>query len=204
MIERKCENIEVIKKDTLYKKFFRVEEYFFKYPRYDGKMSAPVSREVMDRGNSAGILLYDPDKEKLVFVEQMRVGVFIAGEYPWVLECAAGMVDPGETPQQVVIREAKEEAGAEVLSVEPIVEYFASPGGITEKLFLFCGRVNADQVAEYAGLPSENEDIHIVVLSVEEAEKMLAEGKFNNALTIIAVQWFLMNKEKLRKKWGMS
>ncbi|MBR1945840.1 MAG: hypothetical protein IJ846_06095, partial [Alphaproteobacteria bacterium] len=63
---------------------------------------------------------------------------------------------------------------------------------------------DADQVAEYAGLPSENEDIRVVVLSVEETEKLLAEGKFNNALTIIAVQWFFMNKEKLRKKWGIS
>ncbi len=204
MTERKCENIEVIKKDTLYKRFFRVDEYFFKYPRYDGKMSDIVSREVMERGNSAGILLYDPDKEKLVFVEQMRVGVFVAGENPWVLECVARIVDPGETPQQVVVREAKEEAGAQVSDVEPVVEYFASPGGITEKLFLFCGRVDADQVAEYAGLPSENEDIRVVVLSVEETEKLLAEGKFNNALTIIAVQWFFMNKEKLRKKWGIS
>lgn len=204
MTDRKIENINVVKKDSLYKRFFRVDEYFFSYPRYDGTMSPVISREVMDRGNSAGILLYDPDKEKLVFVEQMRVGVFIAGENPWVLECVAGMVDAGETPEQVVVREAAEEAGATVFDVEPIVEYFASPGGITEKLFLFCGRVDADKVAEYAGLPSESEDIRVVVLSVEETEKMLSEGRFNNALTIIAVQWFMMNREKLRKKWGKT
>ena len=157
----------------------------------------------MDCSQKIALLITDnPDKEKLVFVEQMRIGVFIAGENPWMLECVAGMVDKGETPEQVVVREAKEEAGAEVLNVEPIVEYFASPGGITEKLFLFCGRVDADKVAEFAGLPSESEDIHVIALSVEETEKMLQEGKFNNALTIIAVQWFIMNKEKLRKKWG--
>ena len=75
---------------------------------------------------------------------------------------------------------------------------------LPEKLFLFCGRVDSKRVASYAGLSSENEDIRVVVLSVEETEKMLAQGKFNTALSIIAVQWFLMNKENLRKKWGMS
>lgn len=202
MVDRKIENINVVKKDSLYKKFFRADECFFSYPRYDGTMSPVISREVMERGNSAGILLYDPDKEKLVFVEQMRVSIFLAGDNPWMLECVAGMVDEGETPEQVVVREAEEEAGAAVSELEPIVEYFSSPGGVTEKIFLYCGRVDADKVAKYAGLPSESEDIRVVVLSVGEAEKMLLDAKFNNALTIIAVQWFMINRKNLRKKWG--
>ncbi len=201
MVDRLPENIEVIKKETLYKKFFRVDEYYLKYPRYNGTMSRVVSREVMERGNSAGILLYDPDADCLIFIEQLRVGVFTAGEYPWILECVAGIVDQGETPEQVVIREAKEEAGVEVSSVEPIATYFASPGGISEKLYVFCGRVNITQVPEYAGLENEGEDIRVVVLSAQTVEKMLADGKFNNALTIIAVQWFVLHKEKLREKW---
>ena len=204
MADKTPENIEVLKKETLYKKFFRVDEYFFKYPRYDGTMSRTISREVMERGRSAGILLYDPDRDKLVFVEQLRVGVFVAGEYPWILECAAGIIDPGETPDQVVVREAKEEAGVTVTALEPIADYFASPGGISEKLYVFCGRVDAGHLPAYGGLDTEGEDIRVVVLSAAEVEQMLAEGKFNNALTIIAVQWFVLNKEKLRKKWGKS
>ena len=202
MVDRNLKNIEVVKKETLYKKFFRADEYFFKYPHYNGEMSRVISREVMERGNAAGILLYDADRETLVFVEQMRVGSFCAGENPWLLECVAGIVDEGETPEQVVVREAKEEAGANVLKVEPVAEYFSSPGGMTEKIFLFCGLVDSECVADFAGLPCEDEDIRIVLLSVAETEKMLAEGKFNNALTIIAVQWFMLNKDKLRKKWG--
>ncbi|MBR1777838.1 MAG: NUDIX domain-containing protein [Alphaproteobacteria bacterium] len=204
MVGRTLENIEVIGKEPLYQRFFRVDEYFFKYPHYNGEMSGVVSREVMERGNAAGILMYDPDRDQLVFVEQMRVGVFIANEHPWILECAAGIVDPGETPEQVVCREAREEAGAEVLEIEPIIEYFSSPGGLSEKIFLFCGHVHADQVADFAGLQSEDEDIRVVVMSAEEAEKRMTEGKFNNALTIIAMQWFMMNKANLRKKWGRS
>ena len=202
MVDRRLENIEVVKKTPLYKKFFRVDEYSFKYPLYNGKMSSVVCREVMDRGNAAGVLLYDPDREEFVFIEQIRAGVFVAGENPWLLECVAGIIEEGEAPEDVVIREAEEEAGAKISALEPIMAYFSSPGGLSEKIYLFCGRIDATRVAEYGGVPSENEDIRVVVVPVKEIEKMLAEGKFNNALTIISIQWFMINQEKLRKKWG--
>lgn len=204
MVERKRENIEVVRKNALYKKFFRVDEYLLKYPLYNGEMSSVVSREVMERGCAAGVLLFDPDRDVLIFVEQIRAGVFVSGEYPWVLECAAGIIDSGETPRDVVVREAQEEAGARILDLEPITEYFSSPGGTSEKIYLFCGRVDSSHVADYAGLPGENEDIRVVSVPVAEAEKMLEHGNFNNAMAIIAMQWFLTNKDRLRKKWGKS
>ena len=204
MTDRKIENIKVLEKHSLYKKFFRVDEYSIQYPHYSGEMSEPVVREVMERGNAVGVLLYDPDKDSLVFVEQMRVGVFIAGENPWLLECVAGMADENETPEQVAVREAKEEAGATVSDLEPIVSYYSSPGGMTEKIFLYCGRVDSNHIAAYAGLACEEEDIRIVVLPVVEAEKMLQQGKFNNGHTIIALQWFMMNKTALCRKWGKT
>ena len=156
MVDRRIENIEVVRKTPLYEKFFKADEYSFKYPLFNGEMSSVVSREVMERGQAAGILLYDPDRDVLVLAEQIRAGALASGEYPWLLECVAGIIDPGETPEQVAVREAKEEAGASVLEME----------------------------------------------SVAEAEKMLIQGRFNNSMIIIAVQWLLMNKEKLRKKWG--
>lgn len=206
MVARTRENIQVVGKKNLYEKFFKVDEYRLKFPLYNGKMSGEVSREVMERGRAAGVLLYDPDLDKLVFVEQMRVGVFAAGdENPWVLECAAGILDhKNESPADVVVREAAEEAGVTVTAVEPVCEYYSSPGGLSEKLYVFCGRTDASRVPENAGLESEGEDTRVVVLSAAEVEEMLARGAFNNALTIIAVQWFVLNKEKLRKKWGKS
>lgn len=204
MPDRTPENVKVLKKQTLYKKFFEVDEYTFEYPLYNGRMSKPVCYEVMERGNAVGVLLYDPDREQIVFVEQFRVGVFFAGDSaPWLLECPAGIMDhKGEKPEDVAVREAKEETGAVVADLEPIASYYSSPGGISEKIHLFCGRVDSAHVAAYAGLVSENEDIRVVILSVADVEKMLAEGKFNNGLTIIALQWFMLNKEKIRQKWG--
>lgn len=205
MTERTAKNVEILEKNNLYKKFFEVDEYVMRYPQYNGEMSRPVKREVMDRGHAIGILLFDPVKDKIALVEQFRCGVYLNGDYPWVLEVVAGMVDhENETPQDVALREAQEEAGAKVTALEHITRYYSSPGGITETLELFCGRVDVDTLPAYAGLDVEDEDIRIVVLDVAEAEKLLTNGKINNGITIIALQWLILNKAALLEKWGVK
>lgn len=205
MTERTAKNVEILEKNNLYKKFFEVDEYVMRYPQYNGEMSRPVKREVMDRGHAVGILLFDPVKDKIALVEQFRCGVYLNGDYPWVLEVVAGMVDhENETPQDVALREAQEEAGAKVTALEHIARYYSSPGGITETLELFCGRVDVDTLPAYAGLDVEDEDIRIVVMDAAEAEKLVADGKINNGITIIALQWLMLNKAALLKKWGVK
>lgn len=205
MTERTLKNVEILEKNNLYKKFFEVDEYVMRYPQYNGKMSKPVRREVMDRGHAVGILLFDPVRDKVALVEQFRCGVYLNGDYPWVLEVVAGMVDhENETPQDVALREAQEEAGAKVTALEHIARYYSSPGGITETLELFCGRVDVDTLPAYAGLDVEDEDIRIVVMDAAEAEKLLTNGKINNGITIIALQWLMLNKASLLEKWGVK
>ena len=205
MTERTLKNVEILEKKNLYKKFFEVDEYLMRYPQYNGKMSNPVRCEVMDRGHAVGILLFDPVRDKVALVEQFRCGVCLNGDYPWVLEIVAGMIDhENETPQEVALREAEEEAGASVTAIEPITRYYSSPGGITETLQLFCGRVDVSTLPAYAGLDEEDEDIRIVVMDVAEAEKLVADGTINNGLTIIALQWLMLNKAALLKKWGVK
>lgn len=202
MVERTPENIEVVEVKPLYKKFFRADDYFLKYPRYDGTMSRTISREVMERGHAVGVLLYDPLKDTVILVEQFRAGVYLAGEYPWVVECVAGIIDEGETPEEVAVREAQEESGCEVLDLVPILKYFSSPGGLTETIQLYCGRIDSGTHGTIEGLEEEAEDIRVLLWTAEEAIHALNDGKINNAVTVIALQWFVMNREKLRKKWG--
>ncbi len=205
MTERTAKNVEILGKNNLYKKFFEVDEYTMRYPQYNGEMSRPVKREVMDRGHAVGILLFDPVKDKVALVEQFRCGVYLNGDYPWVLEVVAGMIDhENETPQDVALREAQEEAGAKVTALEHVARYYSSPGGITETLELFCGRVDVDTLPAYAGLDVEDEDIRIVVMDAAEAEKLLTNGKINNGITIIALQWLMLNKAALLEKWGVK
>ena len=104
MVERTAENVQILEKKPLYKGFFKADEYFLRYPRYDGTMSRTVSREVMERGHAAAVLLYDAEREKIVLVEQFRVGVYLTGENPWIAECVAGIIGQGETPEAVARR----------------------------------------------------------------------------------------------------
>lgn len=202
MVERTAANVEIVDKKPLYKGFFRADEYFIKYPRYNGEMSRTVSREVMERGHAAAVLLYDAVREKIVLVEQFRVGAYLAGENPWIVECVAGIIDKGETPEEVAVREAYEESGCSVTELVPVCRYFSSPGGMTETLFVFCGRIDSSKHEDLGGLESEGEDIRVLVWDADEAKKALQDGKINNAVTIIALQWFVMNRKSLKKKWG--
>ncbi len=202
MVERRSENIEIVKKKSLYKGFFEMDEYFLKYPRYDGGMSRVISREVMERRHAVGVLLYDAVKDTVVLVEQFRVGVYLTGEYPWVVECVAGIIEPGEEPAEVAVREAREESGCDVLDLIPIIKYFSSPGGMTETIQLFCGRIDSERHGTLGGLESEAEDIRVLVMPSDEAVRALKDGKINNAVTVIALQWFMLNKDMLKERWG--
>lgn len=204
MVERTAENVQILEKKPLYKGFFKADEYFLRYPRYDGTMSRTVSREVMERGHAAAVLLYDTEREKIVLVEQFRVGVYLTGENPWIAECVAGIIGQGETPEAVARREAVEESGCEVGEIIPICRYFSSPGGMSETLYVFCGQTDSSKCAVEAGLENEGEDTRVLVLDADEAIQALLDGKINNAVTIISLQWFMLNRRMLKEKWGRN
>lgn len=201
-VEPNVQEVQVIEKKECYHGFYQLHKYALKIPKYDGSLGKTVFREVADRGDAVGILLYDADCEAIVFVEQFRPGAFFAREYPWILECVAGIVEKGETVQEVAYREAVEESGCSVKDMEPIAEYFSSPGGMTERLTLFCGCVDSRECKTYGGLENEGEDIRVRVLKTKEVFQMLQDRKIKNAMTLIACQWFVLNHQRLKEKWG--
>lgn len=183
------QDVELESKERSYNGFFKIDTLRFKHRLFEGGWSETVSRELFERGDAVGILLHDPDRRKVALVEQFRIGPFARGDQPWMLELVAGMIDKDETPEQVGIREANEEAGAVVESLEFIADYYSSPGGSSERLTLFCGKTNLSQVGGIHGLPEEAEDIKVHVVDIDDAFKMLEQGRFANAHTIIAMQW---------------
>jgi ADP-ribose pyrophosphatase len=164
-------------------------------------MSPPIRREVYDRGHVSAVLLYDPDRDAVVLLEQFRIGAHLAGMPAWQTEAVAGMIDADETPEGVARREAREEAGIEVGELLPIARYLVSPGAITEAVSLFCGRVDSRGAGGIHGLPEEGEDIKVEVVPADRLAAMLAEGTIANALTIIAVQWLLLHHDEVRRRW---
>jgi ADP-ribose pyrophosphatase len=194
--------VEILEKTVGYQGFFRLERYRLRHQLFSGEWSRELVREVFERGHAAAVLPYDPVRDQVVFIEQFRIGALEAPGGPWLLEIVAGVIDAAETPEEVIRREAIEESGCTIQEVVPICEYLVSPGGTSERLTVFCGKVDASRAGGTHGLADEGEDTRVVVLGFAEAVAYLQAGKIKAAAPIIALQWLMLNREQLRRHWG--
>ncbi|HEJ9662221.1 TPA: ADP-ribose diphosphatase [Proteus mirabilis] len=194
-------DVELISKKTRYKGFFRMNEYRFKHRLFKGGWSAEVKREVFERGHAGVLLAYDPKRDEVVLIEQIRIPAYETSQTPWLLEVIAGMVEEGESPEEVVRREATEEAGITIGRCKPIVSYLSSPGGTSERMYVYVGEVDATTATGIHGLACENEDIRVHVVSREQAYQWVEEGIIDNAVSVIALQWLQLHHVTLRKDW---
>lgn len=179
----------VKKCEVLYDGFFRFNRYHISNQLYAGGWSKVYTRELFERGHAAAVLLYDPKRDKLVFVEQFRAGAMSTEPSPWLIELVAGMIEVDEKPADVVRRESLEESGSEIKRLVKICDYLVSPGGTTERVWLYLGEIDSRKSASFAGLDVENEDIKVHCVSSQTAFEWLENGSINNSMTIIAVQW---------------
>lgn len=194
-------DVELISKKTRYKGFFRMNEYRFKHRLFKGGWSAEVKREVFERGHAGVLLAYDPNRDEVVLIEQIRIPAYETSQTPWLLEVIAGMVEEGESPEEVVRREATEEAGITIGRCKPIVSYLSSPGGTSERMYVYVGEVDATTATGIHGLACENEDIRVHVVSREQAYQWVEKGIIDNAASVIALQWLQLHHVTLRKDW---
>ena len=194
-------DVEIIARETLYSGFFSLDLYRFRHRLFNGEMSNEVRREIFERGHAAVLLPYDPVRDEIVLIEQIRIAAYDTSDTPWLLELVAGMIEEGETVEDVARREAVEEAGVEVGRTKTFMSYLASPGGTSERLSLLVGEVDATQAKGIHGLVDENEDIRVHVVSREQAYQWVEEGKIDNAASVIALQWLQLHYEALRKEW---
>lgn len=194
-------DVEMIAQTPLYQGFFRLNQYRFKHRLFNGQMSGEVVREIFERGHAGVLLPYDVRRDNVVLIEQIRIASIETSQTPWLLELVAGMVEPGEDIEQVVRREAQEEADINVGRCKPVLSYLASPGGISERLSIMVGEVDSSTAKGIHGLAEENEDIRVHVVSREQAYRWVEEGVIDNAASIIAIQWLQLHYQALREEW---
>jgi len=177
--------------------FFKVDHYQIEHELFAGGRTAKFSRELFERGEASAVLLYDPVKDLVVLTEQYRIGAALDQQQasPWLLEVVAGMMEVGESAEDVARREAEEEAGCSPDELIPISSYWSSPGGTSEKVHLYCALIDSTGLGGIHGLEHEQEDILVRVIPFDVAYEGIESGEINNAATIIALQWL-----KLRHK----
>jgi ADP-ribose pyrophosphatase len=197
MLKFDNEQVSVHSVVTKYQGFFKMNEYSLQHKLFSGEQSQVFTREIFERGDAVVVMPYDVKRDKLLLIEQFRPGAIRGEDSPWLLEFIAGMFDENETPIEVAIREAKEETDLTLSSenLVPIMEYLSSPGGMSERIHLYLAHFDCDQVSDGAiyGLPEENEDILLHLVSRNRAMELLSQGKITNAATIIGLQWLALN-----------
>ena len=195
-------DVEILEKKTVFQGYFRVDRYRLKFRRFDGDWSEEATREIFERGHAVGLVLYDPDRDEIGLIEQFRPGALAAGWHPWLIELPAGIIDEGQSPEEVAIREAHEETGLEISDPIPAARYLVTPGGSSESMQIFAARIDATQLKGVHGLEEEAEDIRVFPLAVDEALAWVENGRICNAMTMIGLGWLARNREALRQKWS--
>ena len=192
---------EIIKKSVPYSGFFELEIYRLRHELFAGGWSPELSRECLERGHAVAVLPYDPIRDEVVLIEQFRIGALGFPGGPWLLEIVAGMIGAGEAGEEVARREAEEEAGCVIRDLVHICDYMVSPGGTSESIAVYCGRVDTAGIGGIHGLDEEGEDIRVQVYSRAAALKLLHDNRINSATPIIALQWLEVNCQAVRERW---
>lgn len=188
-------DLTLLREETLYQGHFQLKKMVFRHKLFSGEMSGEVVRELLIKGEAAAVIAYDPVRDSVVLVEQVRIGAYDPNSThsPWLVELIAGMVDEGEVPEEVAVRESWEEAGLKVSHLEHAVSVWDSPGGAVERLHLFLGLVDSSNVGGIYGLAEENEDILVHVVSREQAYQWVEQGKIDNVIAVLGLQWLQLH-----------
>jgi nudix-type nucleoside diphosphatase (YffH/AdpP family) len=182
--------------------FLKVDEFIVAHEQIDGKLGAAQKRLVYERGDAAAVLLLNTDRQAVVLVEQFRMPALVARRRDdpqttdgWVIETVAGTIDAGETPEAAALRETAEETGYQPRRAELIGTFFGSPGGLSERFFLYFAEVgDADRAGEGGGI-DDDEDVRVLHMATDELFDRLERGLIDDAKLCLAPYWL---KSRLR------
>ncbi len=184
--------------------FFKIDEFLVSHEQIDGTMSAGQRRLVFERGDAVAVLLLNADMKSVVLVEQFWVAALVGRRRDdrsttdgWITETVAGVIDVNETPEAAAIREAFEETGYQIRQPQLIGRFFSSPGGTSERIFLYFAEVtDADRIGNGGGIGDE--DIKIVRPTTDELFGRLSQGSIEDPKLLIGAYW-LQDRLKCRR-----
>lgn len=198
------DDVEIKKSDCVYNGVFQVNKLTLRFKQNSGQWSPWIEREQVSRHNAVAVLLYDPNSDKVVMVEQLRIGALTLdnSHRPWMVEIVAGLCDHDEPIEETAKRESREEADCSIERLIPIMDFYTTPGGFTEKTHVFCGIIDAKSVGEHCGNPDEHEDIAVKVYPAQTILDELAQGKLiTSGSSAIALLWLQSKRQQPYWDW---
>lgn len=193
---------QTLQRRTAYQGYFRLERFELRHTLFRGGWGTPIVRERIERGDVVAVLPYDPLRDEVVLIEQFRVGALEDPDGAWLVEIVAGVAEEGESLDEVAAREVMEETGCRVGALLPVCRYYSSPGTTSERVHLYCARVDATGAEGVHGLAEEGEDIRVFRVPAAVALEDLERGGVTSAIPLVALQWFAAHRERLRAAWS--
>lgn len=182
----------ITNEQIVFNDFFTILKAQVTYPSFETGEIIKANRLCLERGDSIAVLLYEANTDSFLFTEQYRYPSARRNQ-PFMLELVAGSLEANENPISCARREVLEELGYRVKELELISSYFPSPGGCSEQIHIFFATVNShDKIKKGGGVDSEKESIQLIKIKKEAIREKLANGYFNNSITIIGLQWYLL------------
>lgn len=178
--------------------FLKVNRYEFEIDTHAGGTQT-VTRDVMERGHSVGVLAYDASRDVVVLVNEFRPGCLLAGDDPFTDNLVAGGVADDESPLEAAVREVEEEVGLKL--TQPMLIHpgaYVSSGGTSEKIAIVFGFVDASDAGGVHGNAEETEDTLAVVVPAEEFIQQVRSAGITDLKTLVAGYWFAEHREALR------
>jgi len=177
---------------TLSDDWYILKKTTFDWRRADGTWQT-LSRETYDRGNGATLLPFDLDRRTVLLTRQFRYPAYVNGYDGLLIETAAGLLD-GESPESRIRMEVEEELGLRLHDVRKVFACFMSPGSVTERLHFFVGRYEASMRAGAGGgAQDEGEDIEVIEPTIDDALRMIEDGRICDGKTVMLLQYAALN-----------
>lgn len=179
----------ILQSQIVFDRHFKLHEVEVKYDKFNDRDSITSNRLVFDRGDSTAVLLFETDTNKILLTQQFRVPATFHGD-DWLLEIVAGRLEVGEDPESCIRREVEEEIGYKINELHPISTYYTSPGGSTERMFLYYAETSSDaKIFKGGGAEEENEDILLLKFGTSEIDDLI-QNKIIDGKTLLALLWF--------------
>jgi ADP-ribose pyrophosphatase len=200
---RAPEDVESLGVDRPYTGFFALEEHRLRHRRFDGSWSEEVSRTIVSVGDAVTVVPYDPDRDRVLLIEQFRPAMFARGDRcPWGIEAVAGRIDAEMDAETAARREAREEAGIVLGRMETVAAYYTTPGYAAEGVTSMVGEADLGEAGGLYGVAHEHEDIRAFTVPLDEALDGVARGEIDNAPAILSLFWLDRNRGRLRAAWA--
>jgi nudix-type nucleoside diphosphatase (YffH/AdpP family) len=156
-----------------------------------------MRREVEDHGAAVCVLPYNSERRTAILVRQFRAPVFLAAQQDDMLEAIAGIVESTD-PKECGRREAWEEAGLRLKTLEHVGTVWTMPGVSTERMHLYLAACrDSDRAGPGGGLAGEHENTTVDELPLRELAARADAGRLDDMKTMLLVQTLRLRRPDL-------